>query len=538
MPLRPGDVFAGYTCEAVLHEDTTRQAYLVRHPRMPRLYTLTVFTAATSSDGRFRTQFERETDLAAALSHPNVAGIHDRGEFDGQSWIAADHVEGRTVGQILQDRHPTGLAREEAVDIVAAVADALDYAHAQGVVHAGVSPETVLIADASGRRRIVLSGFATAKLVDAAAASEVLTSDSILHKSPEALMGETIDGRADQYSLAANAFHLLTGAAPFAHPNPAVAVSRHLTAPPPRLTDIRGELGDLDVALARALAKQPVDRFPSCHDFAAALTRTPPVTVFEPLVAEQPATVPDAATVQSAPPVIMSTWGREGHTAEWGAPLKPPVTVHTPLRTLTPTKGDDRVPEGRRPAPARNSEINFWAEVGIDPIRIVLNAETLFTLRCYVDDRAYFLGYRRMIMAFPSRHDLTTYLAEDDRHDLSELVTFRPVVEAAQAGSLALPITPENTYALDGLQRDIDAGIDRVDTTQLELALELVLDVSEYTGDAALTDVIGPNEPLAQLISYVSGRGSGVSIGVRLAAAEQWRATSRRLVSHLRPAGS
>jgi len=537
MPMRRGDVFAGYTCEAVLREDAATQAYLVRHPRMPRLYTLTVFAAATSSDRGFRTRFERETDLSAALSHPNIAGIHDRGEFDGQSWIAVDHVEGHTVGQILRDRHSMGLGRADVVDIVAAVADALDYAHAHGVVHAGVSPETVLIADASGRRRIVLSGFATAKLVDAAAASAALTSDSVLHQSPEALMGETVDGCADQYSLAATAFHLLTGVAPFAHPNPAVVVSRHLTAPPPRLTDTRDGLGDLDEALGRALAKQRADRYSSCHEFAAALTRTTPVTVFEPLVAERPTTVPEAATVHSAPPVIMSTWGLDGHAVERLNSPDAPAPPRDSSRVLTSKRVSARVPGGRKPTPARNAT-NFWAEVGIDPIRIVLNAETLFTLRCYVDERAYFLGYRRMIVAFPSRQDLTTYLADDEPHDLSELVTFRPVVEAARAGSLALPVTPANTYALDGLQRDIEAGIDRVDTRQLELALELVLDVSEYTGDAALTDVIGPKEPLTQLISHVSGRGADVSVGVRLAAADQWRATSRRLVSHLRPAVS
>jgi serine/threonine protein kinase len=98
-----------------------------------------------------------------------------------------------------------------------------------------------------------------------------MTVGTVAYAAPEQLMGEEIDGRADQYALAATAFHLLTGSQLFPHSNPAVVISRHLNSPPPRLADTRPELAAWDSVLAAALAKDPDDRFPRCADFARAL---------------------------------------------------------------------------------------------------------------------------------------------------------------------------------------------------------------------------------------------------------------------------
>ena len=96
---------------------------------------------------------------------------------------------------------------------------------------------------------------------------------TVTHAAPEQLMGGDIDARADQYALAATAFHLLTGGPPYQHSNPVAVISQHLTAPPPKLSDWRPELADLDAVLSRALAKNPADRFAQCHEFATALTQ-------------------------------------------------------------------------------------------------------------------------------------------------------------------------------------------------------------------------------------------------------------------------
>ena len=98
-----------------------------------------------------------------------------------------------------------------------------------------------------------------------------MTVGTVSYAAPEQLMGERIDGRADQYALAATAFHLLTGSPPFQHSNPAVVISQHLSAAPPAIGEQRPELAGLDPVLAKALAKAPADRFERCADFARAL---------------------------------------------------------------------------------------------------------------------------------------------------------------------------------------------------------------------------------------------------------------------------
>ena len=101
-----------------------------------------------------------------------------------------------------------------------------------------------------------------------------MTVGTVTYSAPEQLMGEDLDGRADQYALAATAYHLLTGSHLFPHSNPAVVIGRHLNATPPALADTRPELAVLDPVLAVALAKDPDDQFARCADFARALTET------------------------------------------------------------------------------------------------------------------------------------------------------------------------------------------------------------------------------------------------------------------------
>ena len=99
---------------------------------------------------------------------------------------------------------------------------------------------------------------------------------TISYMAPEQLLGKPLDGRADQYALAATTFHLLTGAPPFQDSNRAVVISHHLGTPPPRISDRRPDLAHLDAVLARALAKDPNERYPNCLDFARALTQQGP----------------------------------------------------------------------------------------------------------------------------------------------------------------------------------------------------------------------------------------------------------------------
>ncbi|MGK2881889.1 MAG: serine/threonine-protein kinase, partial [Mycobacterium sp.] len=273
MPLADGETFAGYTIVRLLGAGGMGEVYLAQHPRLPRQDALKVLGTAVTEDAEYRERFEREADIAGGLWHPHIVGVHDRGEFDGQLWISMDFVEGTDAAELL-DRSPDGLPQTEVLEIVTAVAEALDYAHQRDLLHRDVKPANILIAHpATGERRVLLADFGIARRVDDASklTATNMTVGTVAYAAPEQLMGNPLDGRADQYALAATAYQLLTGFPPFAHSNPAVVISQHLTAAPPKIGARKPELAGMDGALVKAMAKEPEERFERCIDFARAL---------------------------------------------------------------------------------------------------------------------------------------------------------------------------------------------------------------------------------------------------------------------------
>ena len=275
MPLTAGATFAGYTIVRLLGAGAMGEVYLAEHPRLPRQDAIKILPPEISSDTEFRERFNREADLAATLYHSHIVGVHDRGEHNGRLWIAMDYVEGLDAGQLLRDKYPSGMPPQDALDIVAAVAEALDYAHQKGLVHRDVKPANVLVTRLNERhRRILLADFGIARRLDdiSGLTQTNMAIGTVSYAAPEQLMGLDLDGRADQYALAAMAFHLLTGSPPFQHTNPAVVIGQHLNADPPAFASIQPGLGRLDPVFKIALSKDPNDRFPQCEDFALALS--------------------------------------------------------------------------------------------------------------------------------------------------------------------------------------------------------------------------------------------------------------------------
>ncbi|MDQ2626484.1 MAG: protein kinase [Actinomycetota bacterium] len=274
MPLVLGAEFAGYRIERLLGSGAMGEVYLARHPRLPRRDALKVLPADLTTDAEFRQRFQLEADLAATLFHPNIVGVHDRGEFDGQLWLAMDYVAGTDAARFIADRYPNGMPEDEALPIVGAIAEALDHAHQRGLLHRDVKPANILIADPEGdSQRILLADFGIVRQLGAASGLTAtnFTVGTVSYAAPEQLRGDDLDGRADQYALAATAFHLLTGVPPFGDGNPVTIISRHLTAAPPLLSERRPELAHLDAVLATGLAKDPAGRFGGCRAFAGAL---------------------------------------------------------------------------------------------------------------------------------------------------------------------------------------------------------------------------------------------------------------------------
>ncbi|BBY22446.1 protein export chaperone SatS [Mycobacterium stomatepiae] len=181
------------------------------------------------------------------------------------------------------------------------------------------------------------------------------------------------------------------------------------------------------------------------------------------------------------------------------------------------------------------SDEDFWAEVGIDPVRIMTNSGTFYTLRCYLDDRPIFLGRNGRISVFTSERSLARYLADEHDHDLSDLSTYDDIRTAATDGSLAVEVTDENIYVLSGLAEDFADGPDAVDREQLDLAVELLRDIGDYSEETTVDKALEPGNPLGKLIAHVLEPGSvSKPASPYSAAVREWEELEKFVDSRLR----
>ncbi|HEY1842016.1 MAG TPA: serine/threonine-protein kinase [Mycobacterium sp.] len=352
MPFTSGSTFSGYSVLRLLGRGDTGEVYLAQHPRLPHWNALKVLAATLTEDREFRDRFMRETPIATSLYHPHILGVEYRGESDGQLWVTMDYVNGTSGAELIADRYPAGMPAGEVLAVVTAVADALDYAHGRGMLHRAVKPSNILFTNpADGEQRILLTDFGLAPRLGDPDGPE-LTGATVAHAAPEQLTGADIDGRADQYSLATTAYHLLTGTPPFQQSNPVAVISQHLTALPPSLRDQRPELARLDGVFAVALAKNPRDRFNSCRAFADALShgagawtgdRSPEayLTVVDYPEDDDTLETPSAAAepAASATAAFFPTWAKTvRHLAQHHQAAKDEVAVDASARPVEPRR--------------------------------------------------------------------------------------------------------------------------------------------------------------------------------------------------------
>ncbi|EFG76137.1 hypothetical protein HMPREF0591_3983 [Mycobacterium parascrofulaceum ATCC BAA-614] len=169
---------------------------------------------------------------------------------------------------------------------------------------------------------------------------------------------------------------------------------------------------------------------------------------------------------------------------------------------------DDEEPRAAGDTVILGSDEDFWVQVGIDPIRIMTSSGTFYTLRCYLDDRPIFLGRNGRISVFGSERALARYLADEHDHDLADLSTYDDIRTAATDGSLEVEVTEDNVYVLSGLADDIADGPDAVDREQLDLAVELLRDIGDYSEEGTVDKALEPGRPLGKLVAYVLEPGS------------------------------
>jgi hypothetical protein len=198
----------------------------------------------------------------------------------------------------------------------------------------------------------------------------------------------------------------------------------------------------------------------------------------------------------------------EAAAAELAEPFEEEVADVEPETTEEP-EPEAAVDEDAGIARATGDEVvlgadeDFWTKVGIDPIRIMTGAGTFYTLRCYFDDRPIFLGRNGRISVFSSERALARYLADEHDHDLSDLSTYDDIRTAATDGSLHVDITDDNVYVLTGLADDLADGPDAVDHEQLDLAVEFLRDLGEYSEDTGVDKALTADEPLGKLVAHV-----------------------------------
>jgi serine/threonine-protein kinase len=216
-------------------------------------------------------RFDREIRLAARLVHPHILPVLDSGSTEGLLWYTMPFVEGETLRARL-DREKQ-LSLDEAVRLTAEIADALEHAHAQGILHRDIKPENILLA--SGHALVADFGIARA----VSETGERLTSTGLAlgtpgYMSPEQSTGEReLDARSDLYALGSVSYEMLAGEPPFTGPTAQAVIARRLSQPAPSLRQIRPNIAEsVDATLRRALAPVPADRFASTGDFARALT--------------------------------------------------------------------------------------------------------------------------------------------------------------------------------------------------------------------------------------------------------------------------
>ena len=243
--------------------------YLAEDQELGRRVAIKILNDRHANDDQFVERFRREAKNAAALSHPNIVSIYDRGEAEGTYYIAMEYLDGRSLKELIVTRGPAPVP--VAVEYARQILSALRFAHRHGIVHRDIKPHNVLV-DGEGRVKVTDFGIARA------GASQMTEVGSIVgtaqYLSPEQARGTNVDQRSDLYSLGVVLYELLTGSAPFGGDTPVEIAMKHLSQVPEPPSAKRPNLPhDLDLLVMRALAKDPDERYQSAEEMDADLER-------------------------------------------------------------------------------------------------------------------------------------------------------------------------------------------------------------------------------------------------------------------------
>ncbi|HSK16995.1 MAG TPA: protein kinase [Gaiellaceae bacterium] len=268
--MKVGDTIADrYELEELLGEGGMSSVYRARDRVLERSVAIKVLHEHFSLDPEYVERFRREARAIARLAHPNIVTVIDRGEWEGRQYIVFEHVAGEDLKSMIEREGP--LPVERALALAHQVARAIAFAHELDVVHRDVKPHNVLLDDGT-----------TAKVTDFGIARTIGVEDGLTQTgtvlgtghyiSPEQASGQRADERSDQYSVGVLFYELLTGEVPYGGSSLMAVALRHVNDPVPSVRRRRPDVPErVDAIVARAMAKEPGDRFPSMESMVAAL---------------------------------------------------------------------------------------------------------------------------------------------------------------------------------------------------------------------------------------------------------------------------
>src|SRR5881394_1893368 len=273
--------------------------YLAEDQELGRRVAIKILNDRHANDDQFVERFRREAKNAAALSHPNIVSIYDRGEAEGSYYIAMEYLDGRSLKELIVSRGPAPVG--VAVEYARQILSALRFAHRHGIVHRDIKPHNVLV-DGEGRVKVTDFGIARAGASQMTEAGSIVGTAQYL--SPEQARGGAVDQRSDLYSLGIVLYELLTGTVPFSGDTPV----------------------ELDLVVTRALAKDPEDRYQNAEEMDADLERVARGAAVSRLTEES------ATQIMTAPAVpVGATAATVLAPPRRGAAIPPPPPVYYDL---------------------------------------------------------------------------------------------------------------------------------------------------------------------------------------------------------------
>ena len=326
MPIQTGTTLGAYEVQEFLGRGAMGTVYKAFHPGLARTAAVKVLQGL-DPDAETSARFQREAQAIAAMRHPNILNVYDFGQYEGAPYMIVEYMPGGSLADLAKSG--VKLTQAEALDRLGEIAGALDYAHANGIIHRDVKPANVLI-DRNGAA--ILADFGLAKLMQSGSVKTMsgTTTGTPAYMAPEQVTGSSVGPAADIYAFTTMAYEYLAGQIPFEGEGMLELLYAHVHRVPPPASSRNPELApQVDAVLARGLAKDPDERWRSCTAMLAGLRSA---------LRGEEVSVEDTARVSTLAPaagVIPAMAAADPEKTIVMAPATPAVTA-APAATATP----------------------------------------------------------------------------------------------------------------------------------------------------------------------------------------------------------